>query len=701
MPMDRKSELLVRVYIVFFLFVVLALIILGKVITISLFEGEKWKKLGGLNVKWIEMEGERGNIYDESGNLLATSLPYFDIYVDVMTISEPLFRTELNSLCHQMSQMFGKDAAYWKSKFQNARAEQNRYLLLAKNLTRDQLDTVRSFAIFKEGRYRGGLLYEQKKLREKPYKLLASRTIGIDRDNATKVGLEKYYDKVLEGEKIKRLMHRYPGNQWLPIYDLVNAYQDRGADIVTTLNMAYQDIVNEQLMEAVVKYKAEAGTAILMEVKSGAVKAMSNLTQVKGREGEYSEDYNYAVARLSEPGSTFKLASAMAVLKSGNIDLDTRVALHGGKKQFFDRTMYDSDLHGKEVVSFKEAFEMSSNVGMANAAFSVYGKSREDWQSFYDALESMGVMTVTGIEIPGEQPPFFKHPAKLKVDNSKRWSGTTVPWMAHGYELEMTPLQILNFYNAVANGGRMMKPYLVKEILEPGKKEKKVHPQIINENIADKVIVDKAQELLQGVAERGTAKRFEITNTTFAGKTGTTRINYWKATGDKEYNASFVGYFPAEDPEYSLIVVIYNPKGAYYGSQVAGPVFSEIVQRIASMKEVSLPEPELGRKVVKAHSGYKSDYKSLLEFIGLDYRNHARSNWVDMSEDETSLAFKAKKIKTKTVPDLNGMGLRDAIYILESLGYRVETVGMGKVYRQSIPAGRKINRGEKITIYLK
>lgn len=696
MQMDRKSELLVRVYIVFFVFVLIAVLILSKVVTISLLEGEKWKERGGRNVKWVEVSGDRGNIYDERGNLLATSLPYFDIYVDVMTIADGLWHAELGALCESLSGLLGHSSLEWKSRLVKARRDKNRYLPVAKDLKKEELKQLQGFPILREGRYRGGLLYEMKTSREKPYKQLASRTIGLDRQNASSIGLEKSFDSVLSGENQRRLMQRYPGDQWLPIFDPAEADQKRGSDIVTTLDMSYQDIVHHELLKSVTRYNAEAGTAILMEVETGAIKAMSNL----GREGDYySENYNYAVGRLSEPGSTFKLISALAVLQSGRIGLDTKLAIEGGKKRFYDRTMYDSERHGLDVVDFQEAFEMSSNVGLANAAFEVYGKSRESWLEFYEALKRLGVMEQTGIEIPGEPKPYFKNPADNKTSAVDRWSGTTVPWMAHGYELKMTPLQVLTIYNAVANDGMMMKPFLVKEIIEQDARPKKIKPKVLSPSIVDKETVEKAQTLLKGVAERGTARQFDIKNTSFAGKTGTTRINYWVNTGDKQYNASFAGYFPADNPKYSLMVVIYNPKGAYYGSQVAGPVFSQIVERISGIEDRIVPEPVEGRKVAKAHSGYKGDYKAILEFIGLDYRNHTGTNWVDMDSEDFDLAFKSRHISTKKVPDVRGMGMRDAVYVLESLGLNVQTQGMGRVYRQSILPGTSINK-QTVKIYL-
>ncbi len=697
--MDRKSELLVRVYIVFFVFVLFATVIMSKVITISLFEGEKWREKGGTNVKWIEVNGERGNIYDCRGNLLATSLPYFDIYIDVMTISDALYAEEVNELCLRLSTYLGNPPEYWQAKFSKARSEKNRYMSLVKHINKEELHVLRSFPIFREGRYKGGFMYEYKSSREKPYKQLASRTIGLDRKNASRIGLEKSYNQLLEGEKQRRLMQRYPGDQWLPIFDPSDTEQKRGSDVVTTLDMTYQDIVHHELEATLKKYNAEAGTAILMEVETGAIKAISNLG--KRDEGRYTENYNYAVGRLSEPGSTFKLISAMALLETGKIELDTKIAVNGGKKKFYDRMMYDSERHGKSVVSFKEAFEISSNVGLANSAFAVFGKSRSSWLEFYESLKKLGVMNSTGIGITGEPDPFFKNPAPGNKDKkSNAWSGTTVPWMAHGYELEMTPLQILSFYNAVANDGVMMKPYLVSEILTPDQKPKEIKPVILNAELASEKTIRDAQEMLRGVAERGTAKKFEITNTSFAGKTGTTRINYWKQTDEKEYNASFAGYFPADNPKYSLMVVIYNPKGAYYGSQVAGPVFSEIVQRVSGMEQRVIPEYVEGRKFVAAHSGYKTDYKDLLEYIGIEYSNHTRSNWVEMNDDNSDVELKSKKIKVKEVPDVRGMGLRDAVYVLESLGLQVEVQGMGRVYKQSLRTGTKI-KGQTITIYLR
>ena len=703
--MDRKNELLIRVYLVFFAFVLFALVILFKVVKTSLWEGEKWREQGGKNIKWIEIAGERGNIYDTNGNILATSLPYFDIYVDLVTSSEEDFNKNIRPLSEQLAQHFGKTADDWEVKLTserhagiNKKKPGSRYYPLFKRVSKDQLDLLKSMPLFNLGQYKGGLMYERKNSREKPFKDLAYRTIGLDRKNADKIGIEGAYDAFLSGQIEKRLMRRLPGNVWLPVMDPEVVNQKRGGDVITTLDMHIQDIAHNELLDVLTKYEADAGCVVIMEVATGAIKAISNLGRTK--QGDYSEVYNYAVGRNSEPGSTFKLMSAMALLEAGHVELDDELLVNGGKKKFYNLWMRDSERHGRMTMTFQEVFEHSSNVGMANAAFEAYGK-KSQWKDFITDLEKLGIHEKTGIQINGEKKPFIKDPESYNTQQHNAWSGTTVPWMAHGYELTMTPLQVLNFYNAVANEGKMMKPYLVKEIYEEGKCIRKMQPQVLKEQIASPTTILKAKALLKGVAESGTAKKLKVTNTSFAGKTGTTRLNYWLNTAKKEYNASFAGYFPAENPKYSAIVVVYNPKGAYYGSQVAGPIFRNIVQRLSGLEVYALNADDGDlMPVMKAHSGYKNDFKKVLEYVGVGYDEKGRNRWGDVETKEDVLAIEDKKILKKTVPDVRGMGLRDAVYVLESLGLRVEHHGMGKVSKQTIKPGTPI-KGQVVEIYLR
>ncbi len=699
--MDKKNELLIRVYIVFVGFVLFAGIIFSRVIKISLLEGSKWRDKGGVNVKWIEVEGERGNIYDINGNLLATSLPYFDIYMDLLTSSEEVFSRNIEELSLLLSTHFtpSKPSQEWRRELvreRNAGLKHkkpgSRYYPLLKNISKDQLDLLETFPILKLGQYKGGLITKRISQRVKPFKELCARTIGVDRENASKIGIEGSFDKVLKGDVQRTLMHRVSSGLWLPLYDPLEMTGQKGRDVITTLDMHLQDVAHRELLQALMQYKAEAGTVVIMDVKTGAIKSLVNLGV---NNGTYSEMYNYAIGRLSEPGSTFKLATVLALMEEFDVSLDREINLLGGRKKFYDREMKDSETHGKFKSSLREAFEISSNVGVASAAQEFFG-SRDNWLNFRLRLDALGVTAQTGIEIEGEPRPYFKHPEKDK----KEWYGTTVPWMAHGYELMMTPLQVLNLYNSVANDGRMMKPYLVSEIVNPKGKNTVFSPKVLKEHIAGHETIAEVQELLASVVERGTGSRLKLENISFAGKTGTTSTNYAKEGETKAYNASFAGYFPAEDPVYSMIVVVYQPHGAYYGSQVAGPVFRNIVKRLGGTmeREVTKADDDVV-PIASAHSGYRSDYDKVLEFTGIPFLSNGKSNWVELVSKRDDINLSDKPIEVLKVPDVRGMGLRDATYVLENLGLRVLPHGVGKVKKQTIRPGEAI-RGQQIELYL-
>ena len=699
--MERRNELLLRVYLIFFAFVVLALIIIAKVVKTAVVEGDKWRAEGGKHVKLIDVEGERGNIYCEHGNLLATSLPYFDIKLDLVpTEKDVYFNENISALSQKMSQHFGKTAREWRSIFERERAKKSRYYSLMNNVSKEDLELLKTFPLFSLGKYKGGLMWERNTKREKPFRELAKRTIGIDRDNVDKVGLESSFDKILSGATEKRLMRRLPGDIWLPVQDPSEMSQERGGDVVTTLDMHIQDVAHNELENVLIANKAQKGVVIVMDVKTGAIKAMVNL-RANGQ-GRYTESYNDAVGTLSEPGSTFKLISSLAMMETGKVDLDTEVSMYGGRRKFYDQIMFDSEIHGTASGTFKEAFAMSSNVGIASAAHKIFGKNLESWTAFYEALKKIGVTSSTGIEINGERKPVVKSPMKRIKGNPNNWSGTTVPWMAHGYELEMTPLQILNYYNAIANDGRLMKPYLVSEVVNDNGEKIKFRPKVLNESIASAATVMKAQELLKAVAESGTARKLKVDGLSFAGKTGTSRLEYWKKEEKKKYNASFAGYFPEKNPQYSMIVVVYQPEGRdYYGAKVAGPVFQNVMKRLSGYEKRIAPiDVEKKPNVVYAQSGSKTDYKKVLEYIGLGYEEQGKGSWVEMKPKEKSMSLKTQSIKKNSVPDVRGKGLRDAVYILEALGLDVEMEGMGKVYKQSQAPGKTIEE-KKIKIYLK
>ena len=715
--MERKKELLVRVYLIFLAFVMFAGIIIAKVVKTALVEGDEWRSKGEKTMKWMNVEGERGNIYDMNGNLLATSLPYFEIKVDLLTSSEADFNGNINGLAERLAEHFGKTSSQWKTELTQKRREGKRvrkrrqsgdnsvssnagYYPLLSQVSKTELELLKKFPLFNLGKYKGGLITVRKSRREKPYRTLASRTIGLDRMDH-KVGLERSYDEFLRGKTSKRLMRRVPpGDTWLPVVEASDIVKERGSDVITTLDMQMQDIVQDELLTALNYHNAAGGVAILMEVQTGAIRAMTSLSRKVP--GVYGEEHNDAVGSRMEPGSTFKLISSMAMLESGALDLDTELELFGGRKKIYDLTIYDSHLHGIRRATFKEAFAMSSNVGIGLAAHKIYSNEK-GWYAFHDALEEMGVMHETGIEIYGEKRPYLKNPRRRNAKDRNSWSGTTVPWMAHGYELSMTPLQILSYYNAVANDGKMMKPYLVSEVAHQDGERELYGPRVKNEEIVSASTILKAQELLKAVAESGTARGLQIEGFDFAGKTGTTKLNYWKEDESQHgYNASFAGYFPAESPRYSMIVVVYRPEsGDFYGARVAGPVFRNVMQRVGNLEGLrETKDMEPGAVPNYAHSGFVSDYKKVLDFIGMDYKQKGKGRYVQVNPTSNGdMIIKPKRLDRNHVPDVRGESLKDALFVLEEYGLIVESEGVGKVVKQSLTPGSDLTQ-KKIKVYL-
>ncbi len=717
--MDNKNELLVRVYFVMCLFILFAIAILFRVIKITTIEGEKWRSKGDVYVKWMDTKVDRGDIYDANGNILATSLPFFDIRMDLVKPTKASFDKNIDSLAICLHELwpYGKSAAEWKSELISGRIaglstdkdsrEGKRYYFIANGIPLSELEKLKKFPLWREGRLGGGLIVERRSKREKPFREIASRTIGTDRENAEKVGIEGSFDKFLRGKTTKQLMKRIHSNLWVPVMNPGEFDATKGDDIITTLDIHFQDIVHTELLKGVIAADARAATAILMEVETGAIKAISNLEKSE-KDGSYSEAYNYAIGHRSEPGSTLKLASLMAMMEDSCATLNSKVNVGGGKRKFYGRYMYDSDMHGSVEMTLADGFKKSSNIVMGAMADDCFGSSWERKAKFCEYFEQFGLTRKVDIEIEGEKTPFVKHPDTHKAKH-EFWK-TTVPWMAHGYEMEFTPLQVLAFYNAVANDGKRMKPYLVDKIIRDGKTIHDFHPKTEIMQIASRSTIEKAQELLKGVVQSGTARRLKSEEFTFAGKTGTTRIQYNNQKGverdkneKKKYNASFAGYFPAENPKYSLIVVMYEPEGAIYGAQVAGPVFKKIAEKCHSFffkNELAERKQELKDFMIeRKQSGYAVDYDNLMAYMDVDYDKRSNSKWVQLLPSEEDVKMEKKKILKKEVPDVRGMGLRDAMYVLESIGMEVKANGTGRVVTQTIRPGTK-NVGQEIELYL-
>jgi cell division protein FtsI (penicillin-binding protein 3) len=711
--MDIKNEVLYRVYFLLFgLFLPAAVIIVYRTVQIAVVQGESWRKMGEENnVRYREIEADRGNIFSSDGSLLATSIPYFDLYFDPVAPSDRDFANHIDSLAYAWATYI--DDTYTPGGLAQYLTQlrldsTQRRLPVKRKISFAEKKRIENFPLFRLGQFKGGLIAEQRSDRRRPFGLLAQRTVGYVREGAKPVGLEGYFDPYLKGEPGGQFMVCVDRRNdiWIPIEDLSAIDPRSGDDVISTIDINLQDIVENALLRAMNYHNAEWGTAILMEVKTGAIRAAANL----GRSEEgWWETFNHAVGTAVEPGSTFKMASMLAMLEDGLVQLDDSVDIERGKTRFYDDVMVDASTDSEyyDSISVRRAFEMSSNVGMAKLIQESYGKEGQAIQ-FIKRLRQFNLHLPTDIEIEGEAAPYLKEAYSQK----DQWSGTTLPWMAIGYETRITPLQLLTFYNAIANGGVMMRPYLVSEIQRNGRTLETYRPTVIKRRIASPTSIRLAQELLHGVVQRGTAAKLATDRYDFAGKTGTAQTNYRRFSGDRiqigGYRASFVGYFPFENPKFSCIVVIHNPKEhGYYGSDVAGPVFREIADKsfFATLdihEPVNArPAPALaGNRLPSFDFGNQKDLREVLDYLELPVYGEPPTDMAMLRARSDSLLLERKTIPERRVPSVVGMGLKNALYTLENLGLKVEVDGVGKVALQSIRPGTPALR-QTIRITLK
>lgn len=690
--MDIKKDILWRIYLIYALMCLFSLVIIAQVIKLQYVEGTYWKsKADSLYTSYRNIEAIRGNIFASDGSLLAASIPIYEIRMDVNaeSITDELFYREIDSLAFNLFKMFkDKKKERYKKELEQARRSGERYYLLHKNVSYTQLKEIKNWPILRLGKYKGGLIVEQKNVREKPFKILAERTIGsFNRNGAKLVGLEGAYNEYLSGVTGKRLMQRLSGNRWKPINNDNEIEPKDGNDIITTIDINIQDVTENALLKQLTNHNADYGCVVLMEVKTGEIKAIANLS--RNPSGTYREDYNHAIGGSTEPGSTFKLASIIAALEDKLIDITDTVDTENGKFRYYDRIMKDSHEGGYGKITVQRAFEISSNVAISKIIYQNYFRKP---QVFVNHLHRMHLNDTIGLEIPGETKPKIKNPKDTD------WYGTTLPWMSVGYEVSLTPLQILTFYNAIANDATMVKPMFVKEIRHRGQLLKKYSTTVIEESICSKSTVEKAKILLEGVVKKGTATNLYNSNYTIAGKTGTTQIaneRYSYKSDTTRYQASFVGYFPADNPKYSCIVVISAPsKGVYYANIVAGPVFKEIADKIYATR-LEMHKELNGGKIISKNclpftNGYNKDILTISQLLDIAPTNNLKKEWVSKNSSRGE----------NKVPDVIGMGVKDALYLLENAGLNVRINGRGKVVKQSINAESKIEKGNLIIIDL-
>lgn len=699
--MDVKRDILKRVYLMYGIFLVFGIAILVQVFRIQIIQGQDWIALAeSQTLAYKNIDALRGNIFADDGSLLATSLPTYEIRMDLKAeaLTDEVFNKGIDSLSLALSELFkDKSAREYKIELERARIAGERYHLVKRKVTYLELKKLRDFPIFRKGRYKGGFLYVQKNERARPFKILAARTIGYVREGQKPVGLEGAYDKVLRGTSGKRLMQKIAGGVWMPVNDENEVEPEDGSDLYTSIDINIQDVAEHALMKQLIKHNSDHGCVVLMEVETGLVKAIANLS--RNSDGSYSENYNYALGESTEPGSTFKLVSLMAAIEDGYVDLNDSIDTQGGQVQFYDRIMKDSHDGGYGKISVQRAFEVSSNVGTSKIIQKYYGKSP---QQFIDRIHKFHIHKPLGLEIAGEGIPRIKKP------NDKDWYGTTLPWMSIGYECRLTPLQILTFYNAIANNGKMVKPIFVKEIRKHGKLIKKMPVQVISESICSKETVKKAQKMLQGVVENGTASNLKNATYKIAGKTGTAQIandKYgYKYESKVSYQASFCGYFPADNPKYSCIVVVNAPSNnVYYGNLVAGPIFKEIADKVYATNLNIHPPLSIEKQLTAmpvSKNGSKEDLNKVLQVLNVKAHGSASEYWVKTSAQENAIEIQNLTITSGITPNVIGMSLKDAVFILENKGLLVKVVGKGTIKNQSIPAGQSVKKGDVITLEL-
>lgn len=657
-----------RIYLVAFAIFLMAVAIAVKLTNIQWVEGDYYRKLAKKRtVKNFVIPANKGNIYSADGSLLATSIPNYEIRFDAVAPKSEDFEKNVKPLSDSLSVLFGKPSSFFLNEFRKARANKYRYLLVARDLSYTEYMKIKSFPLFKMGLYKGGIIVKQETERKHPIGKIAERTIGYERKTPNGTpdgkGIEWAYRKYLNGKDGKVLKQKIAKGQWKPIRDVNEVDPQDGYDVISTIDVFIQDIAHHALLKQLIHYEADHGCVVVMETKTGHVKAISNLGRAE--DGSYFETTNYAYTESHEPGSTFKLVDLMILLEDKKIDTSAVFNTYGGVIKYSGKSVRDSHEGGHGKISLARGFEVSSNTVMVQA---VYNNYKNNPSQFVNHINAIGLNKKLGLEFKGEGTPLIPQPS------DKNWSNISLPWMAFGYGVSVTPFQTLTFYNAVANNGKMVKPQLVSEIKQWDKTIKKYNTVVLNPKICSTETIAKLKAVLQNVVKKGTGKGLYSKDFSMAGKTGTAAVNYAKNGGSgKYYASSFVGYFPADQPKYSCIVVVHKPSTVnnnYYGADVAGPVFKRIAQKIFTDAPSTNEIHNINKKILKQENDYASYYA------------------------------KTQKEHKPIIPNVKGMAGMDAVALFGNLGVKVKIIGVGKVKKQSIQAGEALDKNATITLEL-
>ena len=701
--MDVKRDILWRVYLIYILIALVCVAILGKAFYIQQIQGSYWRGLSdSLHQRIISIPAARGTIYSEDGQMLSTNMPQFDILIDFRV--EPLhekkgklFRENIDSLSIALADLFkDQSSEKYKEDLTKAYEASEPNYEFKKKIDYRQYLSISKFPLFRLGRYKSGMIAVEKNTRLNPYENVGYRTIGLARDE-NKVGLESSYDTVLAGQNGRQLVRAIAGGVTVPVQEgEFEVAPETGKDIVSNIDVFIQEVTENALKKMMIANAAQTGVAMVMEVKTGKIKAIANLGKVA--EGKYMEDLNYAT-RVTEPGSTFKLVTLLTALENG-ATLDSKINLEGGAWSYGGRAVKDAEQHGMHETTVLHAFEESSNVGMAKLAVNYFVPNPS---VYYKQLSKLRLDSTSGIDLQGEGRPQITRPG------DKVWAATTLPWMGFGYAVAIAPVQTLTLYNSIANNGVMMRPYLVNAIKEEGKIIKTITPKAYPWTVASPNTIKSLHTALEGVCINGTAKKLFVNSLyKVAGKTGTALVaNGTKGYAESIFQSSFVGYFPAENPQYTIAVIIINhPHAAnHFGASVAGPVWKEIADRLYSTYIQNKMEVatnfHLKDSQLFNYSLSKINLKTISQHLAIPFKDSTvGKDWVQVQGMGSNIKANAQILSDSTMPNITGMKLQDALWICEKKGLQVKCVGKGKVVSQSIAQGQTIIKGQQIQIQL-
>jgi len=687
----KEKGIYLRAYLIYFGFFMAMIVVVVKTIWIQLEDNPfVFQSTDAIEAKMptrtVYRIPRRGEILDMNANPLVTSVSFYDIYMDPTVATQQLFNEEVGKLAQGLQQLYPiRSAQEWERYIREARNKGKRYVLIKRKATTEEKKHLATLPIFNKGRLKGGLIDSHETIvRKRPHGELLKRTIGYYRSpqegiTELRVGLEGAFNDFLAGEFGQEIEQKY-GNGWKKTGQIVRESIE-GSTLITSIDLEIQEVAHTELEKQLRNQEAKHGCAIVMDVKTGFIKAITSLT--KTEDGNYYETFNHAIGTKEVPGSTFKLASLMALLEDDKIHI-TDMVNTATEYRFFDRIMREGDIgHGK--ITIQEAFEKSSNV-FSQIVRDAY---KNDPATFVNRLRSFGLADSLGIDIQGEVKPTLYDPTH------PNWSGVSLPWMSVGYEVQQTPMQTLAFYNAVANGGKLLKPQFVTEIRRGQQTIKSFAPIVLREQICKPQTIETLKKCLEGVMTKGTGKSLKSSYFTTAGKTGTARIlndkNTYGKKGDYIYQASFVGYFPADEPIYSCIIVISEPKSDIYGSRVSGTVFAAIANKVyaSSLKHHQAINEQTQQRpqMPISKDGYQADIEQLFETFKIPYQSNTDAMWINTHRQQQEVLLTARSISPNTVPDVVGMSAKDAVFLIEKLGMNVKLKGYGTVIEQSIPAG--------------